>query len=111
MEKEFNQDRSSGRKIELEKKISDEHRDQESKLNNELVDVILPPPHRSSRISYPPERYLGMLAEDVEKIFLIGDKAHGDDLKTYDEAMSDIDSKKWLSAMKSEIDSIHSNQI
>ena len=38
-------------------------------------------------------------------------EARGDDPKTYDEATSDIDSEKWLEAMRSEIDSIHSNQI
>ncbi|KAL0405551.1 UNVERIFIED_CONTAM: hypothetical protein Slati_3869000 [Sesamum latifolium] len=33
------------------------------------------------------------------------------DPKTYREAMSDIDSKKWLEAMKSEMDSMGSNQV
>ncbi|KAL0433712.1 UNVERIFIED_CONTAM: Retrovirus-related Pol polyprotein from transposon TNT 1-94 [Sesamum latifolium] len=33
------------------------------------------------------------------------------DLKTYGEAMSDIDSDKWLEAMKSEMDSMGSNQL
>ena len=33
------------------------------------------------------------------------------DLKTYNEAMLDVDSEKWIEAMKSEIDSMHSNQI
>ncbi|KAL0293214.1 UNVERIFIED_CONTAM: Retrovirus-related Pol polyprotein from transposon TNT 1-94 [Sesamum radiatum] len=33
------------------------------------------------------------------------------DLKTYGEAMSDIDSDKWLEAMKSEMDSMRSNQV
>ena len=42
---------------------------------------------------------------------IIGDKGHGDDLKIYDEVMSEINSEKWLSAMKLEINSIHSNQI
>ena len=33
------------------------------------------------------------------------------DSKTYDEAMLDVDSEKWMEAMKSEIDSMYSNQI
>ena len=50
-----------------------------------------------------------MFIEEVEKIFLIEDKDNRNDLKIYDEVMSDIDSEKWLNAMKSEIDLIHSN--
>ena len=41
----------------------------------------------------------------------MGDKDHGDDPNTFDETMSDIDFEKWLDAMKSEIDSMHSNQV
>ena len=41
----------------------------------------------------------------------MGDRGHTDDPNTFDEAMSDIDSKKQLDAMKSEIDSMHSNQV
>ena len=39
------------------------------------------------------------------------DRDHGDDPNTFDEVMSDIDFEKWLDAMKSEIDSMHSNQV
>ena len=39
----------------------------------------------------------------------MGDKSYDDDPNIFDEMISDIDSKKWLDAMKSEIDSIHSN--
>ena len=52
-----------------------------------------------------------MLTEDIKEMFLVGDKDQLIDPKTYDEAMSDIDSEKWLNAMKSEIDSMHSNQV
>ncbi len=34
-------------------------------------------------------------------MFLVGDRDHTQDPKTYDEAISDIDSEKWLEAMKS----------
>ena len=50
-----------------------------------------------------------MLTEKVKKIFLIEDRGHGDDPNTFDEVMSDINLKKWLDAMKSEIDSMHSH--
>ena len=52
---------------------------------------------------------MGMLEEDVEKIFLMGDMDHIDDPKIFDEMMSDINSEKYLKAMRSEIDSIHTN--
>ena len=54
---------------------------------------------------------MGVLKEDVEKIFLMGDMDHVDDPKFYDEVMSDIDSEKWLEVMRSEIDSMHTNQV
>ena len=79
-------------------------------VHKQIVDVSLPS-CRSSRISRPLERYMGMLTEKVKKIFLMGDRGHGDDPNTFDEAMSDIDSEKQLDAMKSEINSIHLNQI
>ena len=77
----------------------------------ELIQSLPPPPHRSKRVFHPPERYLGIISEELEKTFLIGNSAHGDDPKTYNEAISDIDSEKWLKVMQSEIDSMHSNQV
>ena len=54
---------------------------------------------------------MGMLTKEVKKIFFMRDKGHDDDPNTFDDVMSDIDSEKWLDAMKSEIDSMHLNQI
>ncbi|KAL0329204.1 UNVERIFIED_CONTAM: Retrovirus-related Pol polyprotein from transposon RE2 [Sesamum radiatum] len=56
---------------------------------------------RSTRVPQLPERYgfLGMTGQ-LEN-----------DPKTYGEAMSDINSGKWLEAMKSEMDSMSSNQV
>ncbi|KAL0302677.1 UNVERIFIED_CONTAM: Retrovirus-related Pol polyprotein from transposon TNT 1-94 [Sesamum calycinum] len=56
---------------------------------------------RSARVSQPPKRYgfLGMTGQ------------LDNDPKIYGEAMSDIDSEKWLEAMKSEMDSMSSNQV
>ena len=73
--------------------------------------MVPPSSHRSSRISRPPKRYLDILIEDLEKAFLVGDKDIRNDPKTYDEAMLDIDSEKWMEATKSEIDSMYFNQI
>ena len=41
----------------------------------------------------------------------MGHKDHKDDPSIFDEVMSDIDSEKSLDAMKSKIDSMHSNQV
>ncbi|KAL0401901.1 UNVERIFIED_CONTAM: Retrovirus-related Pol polyprotein from transposon RE2, partial [Sesamum latifolium] len=56
---------------------------------------------RSTRESRVPERYrfIGLTSQ------------LDNDPKTYGEAMSDIDSDKWLEAMKSEMDSMGSNQV
>ncbi|KAL0434409.1 UNVERIFIED_CONTAM: hypothetical protein Slati_2775200 [Sesamum latifolium] len=56
---------------------------------------------RSTRESRPPEKYgfVGLTSQ------------LDSDRRTYGEAMSDIDFDKWLEAMKSEIDSMGSNQV
>ncbi|KAK4406499.1 Retrovirus-related Pol polyprotein from transposon RE2 [Sesamum angolense] len=56
---------------------------------------------RSTRESRQPERYrfVGLISQ------------LDNDLKTYGEAMSDIDSDKWPEAMKLETDSMGSNQV
>ena len=77
----------------------------------EPIRTLPPLPHRSERVFHPPERYLGIISEEVEETFLVGNGAHGDDPKTYNEAISDIDFEKWLETMPSEIDSMHSNQV
>ena len=70
---------------------------------------MVPPPRRSSRIFHPLKRYLGILIENLEEVFLVRDRDIRNDPKTYDEVMLDIDSEKWIEVMKSEIDAIHSN--
>ncbi|KAK4388267.1 Copia protein [Sesamum angolense] len=56
---------------------------------------------RSARVPQPPERY-GFLGVTGQL---------DNDSKTYGEAVSNIDSGKWLEAMKSEMDSMSSNQV
>ena len=99
LERDFIQDEGSRRKIQLEKSISEEQRVIEPK---EPI-----PPRRSSTITCPSERYMGMLEEDMEEIFFMDDMDHVDDPKTYDETMSDINFEKWLEVIKSEIDNAH----
>ena len=94
--KQFIQDSGSGRFVELEEKVSEEQRaidPQEPIIHEPVVDVPLPP-HRSSEFFRPSERYMGMLMEEVKKIFFIGDRGHSDDPNTFDEAMSVIDFEK-----------------
>ena len=44
-------------------------------------------------------------------MFFVGDRDIRNDLKTYDEEMLNIDSKRWMEMMKLEIDSMLSNQV
>ncbi|PKI50485.1 hypothetical protein CRG98_029129 [Punica granatum] len=67
-------------------------------------------PRRSGRVTHTPARYLN-LHENVQELFVHGDNDHRDDPTTYEEAISDIDSSKWLEAMKSEMDSMSKNQV
>ncbi|KAL0301942.1 UNVERIFIED_CONTAM: hypothetical protein Sradi_6471000 [Sesamum radiatum] len=57
--------------------------------------------HKSTGESRPPERYgfVGLTSK------------LDNDPRTYEEVMSDIDSDKWLEAMKSKMDSMCSNQV
>ena len=62
--------------------------------------------HRSGRIVRPPIRFIG-LGETYEVIL---EKAELDPY-TYEEAINDIDAHHWVQAMKSELDSMYSNQV
>ncbi|KAL0449423.1 UNVERIFIED_CONTAM: hypothetical protein Slati_1498700 [Sesamum latifolium] len=63
---------------------------------NENIPIL----QRSTRVSWPPERY---------NLLVIGQLDN--DPKTYEEVISDIDSGKWLEAMRSEMDSMSSNKV
>ena len=61
---------------------------------------------RSGRIVRPTIRFIS-LEETYEAI----SKEAETDPYTYEEAMNDIDAHHWVKAMKSELDSIYSNQV
>ena len=61
---------------------------------------------RSGRIVRPPIRFIG-LGETYE---VISEKAELDPY-TYEEAINDIDAHHWVQAMKSELNSMYSNQV
>ena len=63
-------------------------------------------PRRSGRIVWPPIRFIG-LGETYEAI---SEEAESDPY-TYEEAINDIDANHWIQAMKSELDSMYSNQV
>ncbi|CAN6567556.1 unnamed protein product [Malus baccata var. baccata] len=66
-------------------------------------------PRRSERVSKPPKRY--GLDNDFDELYLLGDNETKEDPRDYSKAMSDIDSKRWQEAMKSEMDSMYQNQV
>ena len=85
-EKKFLQEGGKGRKIALEEESSHEANqvdqmdvDQES---NPIEIIITPTPRRSSRVSYPPERY-GLL-HDMQKLYIHEEINHDDDPITYE---------------------------
>jgi len=110
LEKEFIQERGNERKIELGEGFAEPEampRDVQVPIE-EPGSSIAPPIRRSERIPHQPERY-GFLNE--QELFLVGDNDHFDDPTPYQEAISDIDSNRWLEAMKSEMDSMYKNQV
>ena len=63
-------------------------------------------PRHSGRIVRPPVRFIGL----VETYKAIPKEAEFDPY-TYEEAMNDIDAHHWVQAMKSELNSMYSNQV
>ena len=63
-------------------------------------------PRRSGRIVRPPIRFT-LMRENFETISEVPEL----DSYTYEEAMKDIDAPHWIKAMKSELDSMYSNQV
>ncbi|CAN6552325.1 unnamed protein product [Malus baccata var. baccata] len=107
MEDEFVLNRTS--KIELKEinEINDEPQTNTRQVDNSVPEPLAP--RRSERVSKPPKRY--GLDNDFDELYLLGDNETKEDPRDYTEAMSDIDSKRWQEAMKSEMDSMYQNQV
>ena len=73
-------------------------------ITHEMITTQVP--RRSGRIVWPPIGFIG-LGETYETI---SEEAESDPY-TYEEAMNDIDAHHWIKAMKSELDSMYSNQV
>ncbi|KAL0293523.1 UNVERIFIED_CONTAM: putative mitochondrial protein [Sesamum radiatum] len=85
----------------IEKSSGEPHHDSTTSFEPTVHTDGVPVLRRSTRESRVPERYgfVGLTSQ------------LDNDPKTYGEAMSDIDSNKWLEAMKSKMDSMGSNQV
>jgi len=65
-------------------------------------------PRRSGRVSHPPDRYIGMVEESgCDDVLLL----ESNEPATYKGAMTCSDSKLWLEAMQSEMDSMYENNV
>jgi len=62
--------------------------------------------HRSIRVCYEPEIYRFLILTHGNALLVENNEPN-----TYEEAMSNIDSRKWLDAIKFEMDSMYTNQI
>ncbi|KAM1784757.1 hypothetical protein ACFX12_037744 [Malus domestica] len=87
--------------------INDEPQTSTRQVDNPVPEPLAP--RRSERVSKPPKRY--GLDNDFGEFHLLGDNDTKEDPRDYTEAMSDIDSKRWQEAMKSEMDSMYQNQV
>ncbi|KAM1074319.1 hypothetical protein ACFX2B_019090 [Malus domestica] len=109
LEDEFVLNGSSEKTIELKEinEINDEPQTSTQQDDNPVPEPLAP--RRSERVSKPPKRY--GLDKDFAELYLLGDNETKEDPRDYTEAMSDIDSKIWQEAMKSEMDSMYQNQV
>ena len=110
LEKEFISKRQSGRKFELtevQEPQTEPVEEENVPSSSNSVDVPLVP-RRSGRVSHPPDRYLGIIEEDGDSILLL---LESDEPATYKAAVVSPNSRKWLEAMKSEMDSMYENQV
>ncbi|KAM1172658.1 hypothetical protein ACFX2G_023218 [Malus domestica] len=87
--------------------INDEPQTSTRQVDNPVPEPLAP--RRSERVSKPPKRY--GLDNDFGELHLLGDNDIKEDPRDYTEVMSDIDSKRWQEAMKSEMDSMYQNQV
>ncbi len=75
-----------------------------------IDDVSTTIPRRSTRISHPSKRN-GFLHDNEQELFVHKEVAYDGDPMTYEKAISDIDSLKWIEDMKSKMDSMYKNQV
>ncbi|KAK8640286.1 hypothetical protein V6N13_008045 [Hibiscus sabdariffa] len=111
LEKEFLSSKRDRRNIELEEVQQQQVTELEVEQTSQIVEenstnLETQPLRRSTRERHEPERY-GFLVTSHGDVILVDQ----DEPKTYQEAVSSPDSEKWLEAMRSEMDSMSSNQV
>ncbi|KAK2382604.1 secreted RxLR effector protein [Trifolium repens] len=114
LEKEFISKGISGRKVELEEIQEPQSNDtpmeeQEQETQNVVEEQpaqVTQDQRRSNRIRHQPERYGYLITEQGDVLLMDQDEP-----VTYQEAISGAESEKWLEAMKSELDSMYTNQV
>ena len=112
LEREFISKRVSGSKTSLEEvqepQVATEPSMEILQDSQPIVELTFSAqgPQRFSRIHHEPKRYGFLITDD--KTIEIRDQ---DEPTTYHEAMMSPDSKKWLQAMKSEMQSMYDNQV
>ncbi|KAK8634247.1 hypothetical protein V6N13_015075 [Hibiscus sabdariffa] len=110
LEKEFLSSKRDRRNIELEEvqqQVTEPEVEQTSQtIEENSTNLETQPLRRSTRELHEPERY-GFLVTSHGDVILVDQ----DEPKTYQEAVSSPDSEKWLEAMRSEMDSMSSNQV
>ncbi|KAK8589956.1 hypothetical protein V6N12_024343 [Hibiscus sabdariffa] len=111
LEKEFLSSKRDRRNIELEEVQQQQVTEPEVEQTSQIVEenstnLEKQPLRRSTRERHEPERY-GFLVTTHGDVILVDQ----DEPKTYQEAVLSPDSKKWLEAMRSEMDSMSNNQV
>ncbi|KAK8708460.1 hypothetical protein V6N13_059500 [Hibiscus sabdariffa] len=102
--KEFLSNNGNGRNIELEEvqqqKVIEPEVEQTSQVVKEnSTNLETQPLRRSTRERHEPEKYEFLVTTHGDVILVDQDEP-----KTYQEAVSSLDSEKWLEAMRSEMD-------
>ncbi len=75
-----------------------------------IIDISITQPRRLAKISHLSKRY-GFLHKNEQELFVHEKIDHGDDPLTYEKAISDIDSSKWIEVIKSKMNSMYKNQV
>ena len=110
LEKDFLSRRKSGRKFELTE-VQDPQTEEvleEDVPSSSGSALVSSAPRRSGRAIHPPDRYLGMIEEKSDELVLL---LESDEPATYKAAITCPNSKQWLGAMQSEMDSMYDNQV